>query len=139
MHPLVKETQEQYIALYQRFQEIFDMGDELMFCDNEEIESLLDQRLRMLNYSETESKTCSQLVAAIRSMDEIPASEKALIEEIRSRIIDLAPRVVHQSKTLIQNMESRLSQVKSQMLLQSKTTRAVSCYIKAPAARNLIY
>lgn len=80
---------ENYVKLYSVFEQALKVGDELLSASEEQMSKCVDVRHRLLNKSRELTLKCVELRTAWEKFGMSP-SEKALVNEYRQRIKDLA-------------------------------------------------
>ena len=68
----------------------------------------------------------------------MPANEKALVEEKRSLILDVAAKMQAADNQVMRAMQIRLASIRRELAGQTEKKNAMKAYINAPQAEMLL-
>lgn len=137
MQPLTVKIVAELDQLYGLYQLAVDLARRIKPDDEETTARVIEARQKILDRTSVSSKEAAGLLKAFKEERMMPANEKALVEEKRSLILDIAAKMQAADNQVMRQMQAKLAAVRREMAGQTEKKNAASAYIKAPQA--LVY
>lgn len=134
MHPLTVKIVAELDQLYGLYQLAVDLARRIKPDDEATTARVIEARQKILDRTAVSSKEAAGLLKAYKEERMMPANEKALVEEKRSLILDIAAKMQAADNQVMRLMQAKLAAVRREMAGQTEKKNAISAYIKAPQA-----
>lgn len=138
MHPLTTRIVAELDLLYGLYQLAVDLSRRIKPEDEENTARVIEARQKILDRTAATSKEAGALLKAFREEKMMPANEKALVEEKRSLILDVAARMQAADNQVMRAMQLKLAAIRRELAGQTEKKNAMKAYINAPQAEMLI-
>ena len=137
MHPLTQKLVSELDLLYGLYQMAVDLAKRIKPDDEEGIGRMLEARRKILERTGTASQEVIGLLQSYKSERLIPANEKALVEEKRNLILDLAVKIQAADHQAVRAMLAKLASIRKELAGQTELKNAAKAYIQAPLPQLL--
>lgn len=137
MHHLTVKIVAELDQLYGLYQLAVDLSRRIKPDDEATTARVIEARQKILERTAVSSREAAALLKAYKEERMLPANEKALVEEKRSLILDIAGKMQAADNQVMRQMQVKLAAVRREMAGQTEKKNAASAYIRAPQA--LIY
>lgn len=134
MSPNVKEIAQLIDQLRQLLAKAIALGEEAVHAQEDRLVSIVDERHRILH----KTQQLSNSIRSQMSQLQLPAAEKAYLEERKALVFDLIPRIAQQTRIAQRELGQRLRVTKHDLAGFHRGAQAIQSYIKAPPARPWI-
>jgi hypothetical protein len=138
MHALTVKIVAELDQLYGLYQLAVDLAKRIKPDDEELTARLIEARQKILDRTAEGSKEAAALLKAYREERMMPANEKALVDEKRSLIADIAAKMQAADGQVMRMMQMKLAAIRKEMAGQTEKKNAIRAYINAPQATALI-
>jgi hypothetical protein len=95
---------------------------------------LLDARDKVLDRTAKAAEEASRLLRIFETAHNVPAGERALVEEKRRMILDVVRRLQQADSQVMRAMHFRFSALRRELARHTERREAIRAYITAPAA-----
>ncbi len=119
-------------VLYGHYQLALDYARKISPEEDGEALKWIGYRQKILDRTESISREAAAMLREFDVMKNVPASERALVEEKRNLIQDISFKMNHVDNQLLRNLQSRLSEVRFELAAQNNRKDAIKAYIRAP-------
>ena len=138
MHHLTMKVSTELDILHSLYQLAFDYTLKVKLEKNEEMLKWINIRQRILGKSDKSSKTVEKQLKQFKASNQIPAKERALIEEKKNQIKDLSTSLRKNEFTLLNKLHYKKGALRTEIAQLSRKKTAINAYAKAPKASMLI-
>jgi len=138
MHALTHKVVSELDMLYGLYQLALDLAARIEPDDEIRTQRVMEARNRILDKTAAASGEAVNLLKAFRLEKQIPANERALVEEKRNLILDLGVKMQVADGKVMRAMQARLAGVRKELAGQTERKNAIKAYIHAPLAHNLV-
>lgn len=138
MHSLTVQIVAELDQLYGLYQLAVDLSKRIKPDEEELTARVIEARQKILDRTSEGSKAAASLLKAFREERIIPANEKALVEEKRNLIADIAGKMQAADGQVMRQMQVKLAAIRREMAGQTEKKNAMRAYINAPQATALI-
>ena len=137
MHPITRQLISELDLLYGLYQLALDYGQKIK-PDDDQADIWLTARDKILQRTDTASGETIRLLKQFELQPNIPANEKALVEEKRFLIADLGIKMNAADNKILKTMLIKMSQIRHELANQIERKNVIKAYIQAPMARAYI-
>lgn len=134
MHPLTVKIVAELDQLYGLYQMAVDLSRRIRPDDEDLTSRVIEARQKVLDRTAAGSKEASDLLDRFRGEKLVPANERALVEEKRNLILDIAGKMQAADNQVMRAMQVRLAALRKEMAGQTEKKNAARAYITAPQA-----
>jgi hypothetical protein len=138
MHALTVQIVAELDQLYGLYQLAVDLSRRIKPDDEATTARVIEARQKILERTAVSSKEAAGLLKAFKEERMLPANERALVEEKRSLILDIAAKMQAADNQVMRLMQAKLAAVRREMAGQTEKKNAIKAYITAPQATALI-
>lgn len=139
MHPLTVKIISELDLLFGLYQLAVDLSKRIKPEDEENTLRVIEARQKILDRTAVTSKEAASLLKAFREERMMPANEKALVEEKRSLILDIAGKMQAADNQVMRAMQTKLGSIRRELAAQTEKRNAMRAYIKAPQAHTVVH
>jgi len=132
MHPLTAKIVAELDQLYGLYQLAVDLSRRIRPDDEETTARVLEARQKILDRTAAGSREAAALLKSFREEKLMPANERALVEEKRSLILDIAAKMQAADSQVMRAMQAKLAALRKEMAGQTEKKNAARAYITAP-------
>ncbi len=137
MLPLTERLVGELDMLYGLYLLAMDHVRQLDAEDEEASARILDAREKVLERTTQAAAAATRLLRAFEVERNIPAGERALVEEKRRMIQDVMTRLQQADSQVLRAMHSRFSALRRELARHTERRDVIRAYITAPAAASL--
>lgn len=134
MHPLTEKIVAELDQLYGLYQMAVDLSRRIRPEDEELTSRVIEARQKILDRTAAGSREAAALLQGFRAEKLMPANERALVEEKRSLILDIAAKMQAADNQVMRAMQARLTALRKEMAGQTEKKNAIRAYITSPQA-----
>jgi hypothetical protein len=137
MQPITRQLISELDLLYGLYQLALDYGQKIK-PDDDQATIWLAARDKILQRTDAASGETVRLLKQFELHHNIPANEKALVEEKRFLIADLGIKMNVADNKILKSMLVKMSQIRHELADQIERKNAIKAYIQAPMARSYV-
>ncbi len=132
MQTLTQQIVSNLDVLFGLYQLALDYAKKISPEEEEEALKWIGYRAKILDRTEHVSREAAAMLREFDALRNVPAAERALVEEKRNLIQDLSFKMNHVDNLLLRNLQTRLADVRQELAVQNHRKDAIKAYIRAP-------
>ncbi len=138
MHTFTSQLSSELDVLFGLYQLALDYTLKIEPDEPDEMTKWIDTRQRILSRTADASGSAIKLSRLFEMTPNVPANERALIDEKRSMIKDVLKRMKKVEHEIMQRMHSKMTALKREMTNVTQRKQAARSYMSAPRPRAAI-
>jgi hypothetical protein len=138
MHSLTQQIVAELDVLYGLYQMAAEVTKKLVPEDEAKIQKVLDARQKILDHTGRASAALSALLKAYQAERLVPPNERALVDEKRNLLLDVAARIQAIDHQMIRQMQAKMGEIRKELAGHTERKNAVKAYIMAPQSQMMV-